>query len=105
MGLSFLSGETGIAGGIGHVNYTPIGTIGTTTVKASSGIFAGLSVTGTGTSWVATVLDGTSTLATGTLTAVGQVLSATPAGLAVRCNTSILVVTTGTAGSGIVLWD
>jgi hypothetical protein len=96
---------SGIIHDIGAAAYTAIGAIGTNTVKASPGVFYGIAVTGTGTTWVATVLDGTNTIATGTLTGAGQFVTAAPSPLGVRCLTSILVVTTGTAGTGNVLWD
>ena len=104
-GVSGIDPTSGVSFGLGVANYTPIGTIGTNTVKASAGVFYAVSVTGTGTAWVGTVLDGTATLATGTLSAVGQLLTGSPAGVGIVCKTSILFITTGTAGSGTILWD
>ena len=103
-GVASVDANTGIVHDIGACKYTPIGTIGTNTVNANPCVFYAVAETGTGTSWVATVLDGTSTLAVGTLSA-GALVQGGPAGLGIRCNTSLIVVTTGTAGSGNVLWD
>jgi hypothetical protein len=88
---------------------TPISTAGTTTVASGPGAFFGVSapVLGTGTtSTSVSVFDGTSAiLGTATVTAANQVITALPAGLGQKFNTSLVVVTAGTGPAVNVLWD
>lgn len=120
-----------MAAPLGQANcqYTAISTIGTMTVNAGPtpadpgyagryGIFYGFAVTGTGTAGMGiTALDVvvamtgtgtttvTNTLMVGTATAPGQVLSAAPQGIGIRYRGSLIIITTGTAGAGLSLWD
>lgn len=112
-----------------NCQYTPISTIGTTTVDAGAtpadpgyagrwGVFYGYVATSTGTAgMVVTALDivvtptgtgtvtSTTTIMNGTATAPNQQLLAGIAGIGVRYKGSLVVVTTGTAGAGLSLWD
>lgn len=100
--------NSGIVHDIGACQYTPITTNGTTTVKASAGIYYGCEIVslGTATAAIITALDGTNTIANSTSSLGGSVVgSPGPAGLGIRCLTSIIVVTSGTAGTTNALWD
>jgi hypothetical protein len=112
-----------------NCQYTLISTIGTTTVDAGAtpadpgyagrwGVFYGYTATSTGAAgMVVTALDiqqvatstgtvtNTNTIMSGTATAVGQTLTAGIAGIGVRYKGSLVIVTTGTAGAGLSLWD
>jgi archaellum component FlaG (FlaF/FlaG flagellin family) len=112
-----------------NCQYTAISTIGTTTVDQGPpptdpgiagrwGVFYGFAVTGTGTAGMGVtaydlqvVVTGTGTitnstaLMVGTATAPGQVLQAGVAGVGIRYKGSLVVVTSGTAGAGLSLWD
>lgn len=111
----------------GNCNYTAISTLGTTTVNAGAnaanpgaagawGVFYGFNVLSTGTAGVTvTAIDivinptgggtSTNTLYVATGTAPGQVLAAAPAGLGVRYKGSLVIVTSGTAGTINAMWD
>lgn len=85
--------------------YTNITGTGTTTVKAESGIFFGISAVAVGTSVTVAVVDGANTiLGTATVSSVNQVITALPAGLGQRFST-LAVVVTGTSPNINVLWD
>jgi hypothetical protein len=96
---------TGATGGGNIYNYTPISTAGTTTLHTGGGLFGGIIITGSGTSWTNTVYDiGTATNVispTGTATAVGQTFGVG----GIRNTGTLVVVTTGTPGSLNALWD
>lgn len=96
---------TGAAGNGSVYNYTVLTTAGTTTLKSAAGVFGGVTVTAVGTTWTNVVYDiGTSTniiSPIGTATAVGQTFSAG----GIRTTGTMVVVTTGTPGSFIALWD
>lgn len=86
--------------------YTPITTSGTTTVAPKASVYQGIwcYVLATATD-VITVLDGTSTLVTGTVTALGAQLTPTNF-CGMRIQNSLIVITTGTAANSYnVLWD
>lgn len=111
----------------GNCQYTAINTIGTTTVnqgrqdgrlQAHPSAYYGYLITGTGTAVMGVaVLDifpvqtgtgtvtTTTTLVSGTGTALNQIVPAGPAGLGIRVKGSLVVVTTGTAGTVLTLWD
>lgn len=116
LGICNIDPTSGLVYSPGCANYTTINTAGTTTVDAlaGGGIYFALNCLSVGTSWTATAYDiyvtGTTTntgqlIATQTATAVGAQGGAGPAGLGVRYNGSLVVVTTGTPGSWNVLWD
>lgn len=93
-------------------NYTVISTAGTTTVAQGGGVFFGLNVVSTGTSWTATPYDivvaGTTTnqlTATGTAASVGGLDIPGVTGLGVRFLGTLALVTTGTPGQFNALWD
>jgi hypothetical protein len=112
-----------------NCQYTVINTIGTTTVDPGAtpadpgyagrwGVFYGYTATSTGTAgMVVTAYDiqqvptGTGTVTTtntimnGTATAPGQTIQAGIAGIGVRYKGSLVIITTGTAGAGLSLWD
>ena len=89
--------------------YTVITTAGTTTVKATAGLYFGAydPVLGTGTASTAfSVFDGTVPIqGSSTLTAVNQLSSPLPAGIGIRVKTALVVVTAGTGVNLNVLWD
>lgn len=110
----------------GNCNYTPISTLGTTTVnpgpaaagQSFAGVFYGFNVLSTGTAGMGlaaydifTTVTGTGTvtstnqLLAATTTGPGQVVSAAPGELGIRYRGSLVVVTTGTAGGVNALWD
>ena len=115
--------------GRGNCNYTLISTIGTTTINQGPsvsdpgyagryGVFYGYVATGTGTAGMGvTALDlvvnatgtgtttATNTIMSGTATGVNQQLLAGIAGIGVRYRGSLVIVTSGTAGAGLSLWD
>lgn len=107
MGVTALDPLTGALGSPNMSNYTVISTAGTTTVKATPGAFNGVQVTAVGTSFTATVLDiGTATntiVGISTATAVGQFFGLNGGGI--RTTGTMVVVTTGTPGSFLALWD
>jgi hypothetical protein len=116
LGICSIDPTSGLVYSPGCANYTTISTAGTTTVDAlaGGGIFFALNCLSVGTSWTATAYDiyvtGTTTntgqlIATQTAAATGAQGGAGPAGLGVRYNGSLVVVTTGTPGSWNVLWD
>ncbi|HXN95971.1 MAG TPA: hypothetical protein VN879_15815 [Candidatus Acidoferrales bacterium] len=88
-------------------NYTAITTSGTTTVANGPGIYFSSYLWALGTGAGIGVLDGTNTLmAVSTSTTLLSALSPGPGGLGIKFNTSLVVVTSGTAaGSWNVLWD
>jgi hypothetical protein len=110
-----------------NCQYTAISTLGTTTVDQGAsnadpglagrwGVFYGFSVLSTGTAGMVvtaydlvTSLTGTATttntIMVGTATAPGQFLQAGAPGVGVRYKGSLVVVTSGTAGAGLSLWD
>lgn len=112
-----------------NCQYTQISTIGTTTLDAGPpatdpgiagrwGVFYGFTVLSTGTAGmvvtaydIVTAVTGTGTVVTtntimvGTGTAPGQFLQAGAPGVGVRYKGSLVVVTSGTAGAGLSLWD
>jgi hypothetical protein len=115
-GVTFIDPTSGIAATGNHAKYTVITTSGTTTVNASPCVVYGGIVTVLATATGAIYFsDGTNVLTgTYTATAVNQLFGPTSAlgGLAelnpfgVRCQTSLVVVTSGTApNTWNILWD
>ena len=88
-------------------SYTAITTNGTTTVANGAGIYYGSYLWAVGTAAaLVSALDGTNTIAAvGTGSAANSFVSPLPAGLGVKFTTSLVIVTSGTAGSWNVLWD
>lgn len=92
-------------------NATAINSNGTTTAKVGGGHYYGLAALGLGTLWTAAVYDvnGTATktlAATLSIGALGVLGLAAPAGIGVRVDGDLRVVTAGTlAGLLNVLWD
>ena len=111
-GVANVDPVSGIVNGIDSCKYTQITTSGTTTVSANPCVVwsALVYVLATATGGIQ-ILDGTSALTgTFTATAVNQIFG--PAAgtnsphVAVRCQTSLVIVTTGTAAnSWNILWD
>jgi hypothetical protein len=102
---------TNLAYGL-HVNrYTVISTLGTTTVKSAPGLFYGFTAVSTGTAaMTVTAYDitsaGTNTLGPATTPGAlgfGGALGASGCGVAFTG--SLVVVTSGTAGTYNLLWD
>jgi hypothetical protein len=111
----------------GNCGYTPITSIGTFTLNPgyrppnppnSPGVFYGYVATSTGTAAmvvnaydVQVIATGTgtttttNTLMSGTATAPNQQLIAGIAGVGVRYRGDLVIVTSGTAGGGLSLWD
>lgn len=91
-------------------NLTQINTNGTTTIAGAS-LYYGLSCTGLGTLWVASVYDvstsGTQALAQNvSIGALGLLGLAGPNGLGARLKGTLAVVTSGTAAGNMnCLWD
>jgi hypothetical protein len=98
---------TGSVVGAGVAGYTAISTVGTTTVKATAGVYFGININGTGTTFGVGVYD---VVVAGTTT--NTLLAPSTYGLGNQGNagvgirfTQLVVVTTGTAGNVNVLWD
>jgi len=109
---------SGLVYSLGCANYTPVTTTGTTTIKATGGIFYGYVAVANGTSFTITPYDiYTSVTGTTTSTTTAQLYATSTTGGAtssinitagaagVRVNGSLVVVTTGTPGQWNVLWD
>jgi hypothetical protein len=94
------------------VNYSVISTAGTTAVASGGGVYYGVNVVSTGTSWTVTpydiVVSGTTTntlAATATATAAGLLGAPGATGVGVRFLGQLALVTTGTPGQFNALWD
>lgn len=103
---------SGLVYALGCANYTQISTIGTTTVKVGpGGLFTGFCAISTGTAVMTAAaydISGTSTFQLSAAVApssLGPFGTAAPGGIGVRVTGSLVVITTGTAGSYNVLWD
>lgn len=104
---------TVFSAGADQADYSVISTIGTTTLKSVPGIYWGFVPTGTGTA--AMVWNAYDIIVSGTTTSTNTLQGAvTPSalnalngfgGIGVRFQGSLVVVTTGTAGSYNALWD
>jgi hypothetical protein len=98
----------------GASNYTTLTTAGTNTLAQGGGVYYGVNVLSAGTSWTASPFDvvvtGTTTT-TATLaaisTATGPGIIGAPgaAGVGVRFNGNLVLVTAGTPGAFNALWD
>ena len=112
MGICGLDPTSGLAYSLGCWNYTPISANGTNTVKNGGGLWGGLNVVNTGTTWVFNIYDvvvtgtttATNTISTGTSTAGFNSLGTPPIG-GVRFVGSLVIINTGTAGLANALWD
>lgn len=106
-GAIALDPATGAIGSPYMSNYTVVSSAGTTTVKTTPGSFNGVQCTALGTSFAAVVYDiGTATniiAGTATFSTVGQTFGFSGGGI--RTTGALVVVTSGTAGSLIALWD
>jgi len=91
-------------GGVSY--YTPLTTAGTTTIKATPGVYFGLLGIASGTSYAAVIYDiGTATniiQGTATITA-GQTVNL--GGVGIRTTGAMVAVTSGTPGQINALWD
>ena len=101
---------TGAPGSPNMSGYTAITTAGTTTVRTTPGAFNGLIFTSTGTLFAATVYDivvaGTTTnlLLGSSVASALNGFAGLPSG-GIRTQGVLVVVTSGTAGSLLALWD
>lgn len=89
--------------------YTVLNTAGTTTLKATPGVFLGFECISVGTSFTAVAYDivGTSTnqLTVVTTSTAGQWVSGAGPDLGIRTQGTLVAVTGGTAGQYNAIWD